>query len=132
MNSISLLIKSVEIFVQLSTTIGFLFIVDCIYCISSLQFCYLIWTEVQRIQTESSLFGTTTTVVWKNWNQFEACKNWYLCSNTSEEAVYTFEPINHVAKDFFSDTDLILDSSPDSSEKKHSSLSAPSVSEKTS
>ena len=34
--------------------------------------------------------------------------------------LYVLEPINHVLNNFFSDTDAILDSSPDSPENKNS------------
>ena len=45
-------------------------------------------------------------------------------SNTSEETVHYIEPVNPVNSILFCDTDLILDSSPDSTEKN----SLPSVS----
>ena len=49
-------------------------------------------------------------------------------SNTSEETVYYFEPINHVNHCFLSDTDIILVASPVSTEDKNSH-SAPLTSE---
>ena len=73
--------------------------------------------EEEETEAESFSFGTISTVVYKTEINLEKLKNDISDSNTSEETVKTFKQIKLVINTFFSDADVIVDSSPVSNKK---------------
>ena len=114
---------------DISTIRFFFFIIFSNSCIDTLTPCCSIWEESQPIQTqiqefflesETKIFPIRRTifVVQWNWRQTEVFPKNNFDSNTSGEPVYMLEHINYETNNFFADTDVILVSYPDLSEKR--------------
>ena len=56
-------------------------------------------------------------LLFENWNKFEIITIVTCDSNASKENVFCIEPIDPVTNNFFSDTKVVLDCSPDSCNK---------------
>ena len=83
---------------------------------------HLFWKEIHHSGKSFSKenLETINTLVYYNWNQFEKLHILYTSdSKTSDENLNCIVPTNPVTNNFFSDTDIILDSPPDSSDKNN-------------